>query len=87
MVALDKSAVATRSRQARCREAVLTMASTDAELVALRVMHDDMPEIVAVPLFTDHPRAGGNPLGRLAWVLRADGGYVAWLLWFATVNT
>jgi hypothetical protein len=39
------------------------MASSDAELVALGVMHDDVPEDVAVPLLADHRRAGGNQLG------------------------
>lgn len=41
----------------------VAVVSSDAELVALGVLHDDVPEDVAVPLLADHRRAGGDQLG------------------------
>ena len=41
----------------------LTMASSDARLVSLGVVRDDMPQDIAVPLLADRRRAGGNQLG------------------------
>ncbi|MDT5024098.1 MAG: hypothetical protein QOE61_524 [Micromonosporaceae bacterium] len=41
----------------------LTMASSDAKLVSLGVVRDDMPQDIAVPLLADRRRAGGNQLG------------------------
>src|SRR5690349_7962899 len=37
--------------------------SRDAELVALGVLHDGVPEDVAVPFLANHRRAGGDQLG------------------------